>query len=389
MTLTFTDISKEIDKITPTLLERGQSTEDNRWIGDDNVALLDQSGVIQAAAPRRYGGSELSLREQSDLIKQVAHGCGSTGWLTMVWVSNVTLATYFPDITQDEIFADGPSPRISGGFTPSGTLRPQDDGYLLNGTWRFNSGCLGAAWDLCASIIENEDGTESEAIAIVPMSDLTTADDWKTFAAAGTGSVSSTATNVFVPGHRVVTFEEAILDTTAGRDHLRADRRYGLFPLIFVECVAVCIGIAQGALELFLGRVSGRPITYTNWEDQKLHPLTQIQVAEAANKIQAADTLNNNLIETLQAAADAGQETSEGFRAQLRGQAAYAVTLAKEATEILYRASGASVLQKSLPIQRFFRDIEGFSQHALLNLETNLEVHGRSILGLELDTPFL
>ncbi|PRP61210.1 acyl-CoA dehydrogenase, partial [Bacillus halotolerans] len=97
----------------------------------------------------------------------------------------------------------------------------------------------------------------------------------------------------------------------------------------------------------------------------------------------------NNLIETLQAAADAGQETSEGFRAQLRGQAAYAVTLAKEATEILYRASGASVLQKSLPIQRFFRDIEGFSQHALLNLETNLEVHGRSILGLELDTPFL
>ncbi|GAA2683153.1 MULTISPECIES: FAD-dependent oxidoreductase [Actinosynnema] len=54
------------------------------------------------------------------------------------------------------------------------------------------------------------------------------------------------------------------------------------------ECAAACVGIAKAAYELFLERVVNRPITCTSWEDQREHPLTQIQVATAANKITAA-----------------------------------------------------------------------------------------------------
>ncbi|MBW4716735.1 acyl-CoA dehydrogenase family protein [Saccharothrix obliqua] len=385
----FTAVLEAARDIVPTLRENGRASEDQRWIVDENVRLLEKSGVLRAAAPKRYGGLDLPLGEAAKLVAEVASGCGSTGWVTMVWVSNTWLVTLFPDQAQDEVFGAGPSARISGGFTPSGVLTPVDGGYRLSGTWRFNSGCRGADWNMAASVLHHADGTEEEVMALVPMSEFTIADDWDTFAAAGTGSASSTLDDVFVPAHRVVTFEHALTDTTPGRAHLDPSRRYGLFPVVFTECAMACVGIARGALDLFLKRIPGRPITYTSWTDQRQHPLTQVQVATAANKIAAAEGLAEGWWRLLQGRADEGGELTPEERAVLRGETAFAIQLAKEAVEILYGASGASVLQKSVPMQRFFRDIEGFSQHALLLASTNLEVQGRVLLGLDPETPFL
>ncbi|MCE6998115.1 acyl-CoA dehydrogenase [Saccharothrix sp. S26] len=385
----FTAVLDAVREVVPTLRENGRASEDNRWIVDENIHLLEKTGVLGIASPRRYGGLDLPIGEAAKIISEVASACGSTGWITMVWVSNAWLATLYPDKTQDEVFADGPSVRISGGFTPSGTLTPTEGGYKLSGTWRFNSGCRGAQWNMAAAIVQRPDGTEDEAIAIVPMREFTIADDWDTFAAGGTGSASTSLKDVFVPEHRVVSFEHALTDTTPGRAHVEPGRRYGLFPVVFTECAAACIGIARGAMELFLQRVPGRPITYTSWTDQRQHPLTQIQVATAANKIAAAEGLAEGWWKLLQGRADEGGELTTEERAQLRGQTAYAIQLAKEAVEILYSASGASVLQKSVPMQRFFRDIEGFAQHGLLLNTTNYEVQGRTLLGLDPDTPFL
>ncbi|MGC4924831.1 hypothetical protein ACLQ2I_00175, partial [Streptomyces sp. DT117] len=62
-------------------------------------------------------------------------------------------------------------------------------------------------------------------------------------------------------------------------------------------------------------------------------------------------------------------------RAELRGQGGYAVQLAKEATHTLFTASGASAIQRSLPTQRFFYDVQGISTHAMMTPDANLEVY--------------
>ncbi|MFD0382200.1 hypothetical protein ACFQ2B_06470 [Streptomyces stramineus] len=122
------------------------------------------------------------------------------------------------------------------------------------------------------------------------MSEFSVADDWHTSAAAATGSSTSSVEDVFVPEHRVVGFGDAIFNTTAGRANpTEGGRFYGLFTFVMAECAATFIGLARGAYELFLDRVPGRGITYTSWTDQTQHPLTQIQVATAANKIAAAE----------------------------------------------------------------------------------------------------
>ncbi|MFP3992302.1 acyl-CoA dehydrogenase family protein [Streptomyces sp. E11-3] len=382
-------VLEAVRDIVPTLRENGQRAEENRWIPEDNIALLEKADVFRTAMPRRFGGLDFSVQDQARVLSEIGRGCGSTAWLAMVWVSSAGLAALFPDQAQEEVFGSGPV-RISGGFTPSGQLKPADGGYVLDGSWRFNSGCRGADWNIAAAVLERPDGTHDEVVAIVPMAEFTIADDWHTSSASATGSSTTTAKGVFVPEHRVITFGDAILNTTPGRDAAVTEgRKYGLFSYIMAVCAAAYLGIARGAYELFLERVPGRGITYTDWSDQAKHPLTQIQTATAANKIAAADALQSEVLDLLQRRADAGEQPTDAEKADVRGRSAYAIQLAKEAVEIVYNAAGASVIQRNVPLQRFHRDAQGLALHGLLLLSTNLEVQGRVLLGLDPETPFL
>lgn len=384
------DVESVLDAVreaVPALRHNGQAAEEQRWLPQENIDLLEQAGVFRIATPRRFGGLDLSLADQVRVLTEISRGCGSTGWVSLVWVSSAWMATLYPDRTQQEIFGDG-SVRVSGGFTPTGTLTPTDDGYLLNGSWRFNSGCRGADWNINAAILRHPDGTSEEMVAAVPMSEFTIADDWHTSAAAATGSSTSTAKDVFVPAHRVMSYADAIMGTATDRTPAPG-RDYSLFTFVMAESVAAYLGIAKGAFEMFLERVPGRGIAYTDWTDQAKHPLTQHQVALAANKIAAAEGLQNGYLPMLQRHADAGTQPDVAERTMVRGQAAYAIQLAKEAVEILFTAAGATVIQKAVPLQRFHRDIQGLSLHGLLLLSTNLEVQGRVLLGLDPGTQIL
>jgi 3-hydroxy-9,10-secoandrosta-1,3,5(10)-triene-9,17-dione monooxygenase len=284
----------------------------------------------------------------------------------------------------------GGSVRVSGGFTPGGTLVPADGGYLLNGSWRFNTGCRAADWNMTAAIVEGSDGPRGEAVAVVPMSELTTADDWDVSAASGTGSVTSIAKDVFVPEHRVADAERAVLGTLDNRSNTGATgRNYGLYSFVLIESVASIIGMARGAYELFVARLPGRGISYSSWTDQSAHPLTHIQVATAANKITAADAMLDRMISVVQRRADEGEQPTWEEKADIRGQTAFAIQLAKEAVELLYTASGATVIARSVPLQRFHRDVQGFAQHGLLQVNTGLEVQGRVLLGLDPQNNYL
>ncbi|MBB5857527.1 acyl-CoA dehydrogenase family protein [Amycolatopsis umgeniensis] len=382
-------VLKAVRDIVPRLRENGHKAEDARWIPDENVELLDKAGVFQLATPARFGGLDLPLADQFEILAEIARGCGSTGWVAMAWVSTAWLATQYPDKAQEEIFAN-PSVRISGGFSPTGTVERTEGGYNLNGTWRFNSGCRGAHWDLLGVTLEEPDGQHRELYVIVPMSELSIADDWHVSAAAATGSSSTTANDVFVPAHRVIDAGDALFGLTGDRSNTGATgRNYGLIGFVMTESVASYVGMARAAYELFVSKVGGKPIAYTPWEDQAEHPLTQLKVSLAANKIAAAEALVARWITLLQQRADAGEQPTVEEKATGRGQCGYAIQLAKEAVEELQSVSSGSAIMRNSPFQRFFRDIEGLALHGMMTPNSNLEVHGRVELGLDPNTYLL
>jgi hypothetical protein len=152
-----------------------------------------------------------------------------------------------------------------------------------------------------------------------------------------------------------------------------------------VNAVGTPLGIAQGALEAFAERLPGRPITYTDYLVQSEAPITHLQIGEATLKTDSADAHARIAARALDAPPRERFTMQE--RVKMRAHVGYATGLAREAVETLFTGSGASAIQRSVPIQRFQRDIQGLANHAVLAPHTNIELYGRVLCGLPPNSP--
>jgi alkylation response protein AidB-like acyl-CoA dehydrogenase len=292
----------------------------------------------------------------------------------MSWLVGV-----FPDEAQREIFATG-DPRISGVFSPTGTAVPKDGGFLVNGRWGFNTGCHGARWTVLNVVVG-----EMPTCMIARSADLTILDDWYATGMAATGSNTVVAENVFVPGYRAIPLPHMLEARYPDRHNARNPYfNYPLAPVLTVNAGGTPVGTARGAMDAFLERLPGRGITYTNYTNKAEAPVTHLQLAEASMKIDSADA-HVRMATSLLDGASNGSMTMQ-TRVKSRAHIAYSTGLAREATDILFYASGASSIQEHMAIQRYQRDIQALSNHAIMHPQTGLELYGRILCGLEPNT---
>jgi alkylation response protein AidB-like acyl-CoA dehydrogenase len=375
--------------LVPLLREQALTTERERRVAPECIAALAEAGVFRITLPRRYGGYECTLTTQVEVLTEVARGCGSSSWVAAVYSIGTWLVALFADEAQDEVFAT-PDPRISAVATPSSSARPVPGGYRVTGRWAFNTGCLDAHWAVLGTMREGSEPEAGHMLVAIPYSELAIHDDWFVSGLRGTGSCSVSADDVLVPEHRVLAMPEA----TAGR--YRSERnaeiplyRAPLGPVIVANSAGTPLGLGQAALEAFRERLPGRAITFTDYADQSAAPLTHLQVAEAAMKLDSAAHHARRSAELVDAKALAGDSYTTEERARVRMDLGWVVELARSATQILQDASGATSIHDHVPIQRILRDIEALSLHAVLNPKINLELYGRVLLGLEPNTKLL
>src|SRR6266849_7837978 len=84
----FMTILENVRKLGPTLRERALEAERAGRHSDQTIADLDATGAFNIGSPAEYGGDELSVRQQLDVISEVAKWDGSCGW--SVWVAAST-----------------------------------------------------------------------------------------------------------------------------------------------------------------------------------------------------------------------------------------------------------------------------------------------------------
>ncbi len=84
------------------------------------------------------------------------------------------------------------------------TAVPVPGGVLVNGSWPFISGALSSAWQQVAAIFLDPDGQPYPVMGPVPVSELEIVDDWHTGGLRGTGSVTTTAKDLFIPQERIL-----------------------------------------------------------------------------------------------------------------------------------------------------------------------------------------
>ena len=76
-------------------------------------------------------------------------------------------------------------------------------------------------------------------------------------------------------------------------------------------------------------------------------------------------------------------------RVRARADLGAVCRLGKEAVDILASASGGSSIYSDQPIQRIARDINAVTMHALMHPDTNAELYGRILCGLEPDSLYI
>ncbi|MER6662916.1 acyl-CoA dehydrogenase family protein [Amycolatopsis japonica] len=386
---TTTQLVERAANLVPLLREQATSAEQDRHLSDAVIDALTDAGMYRMRVPARYGGWECDARTMVDVATELGRGDGSASWVTAVSWITTWMAGLFPDETQDEVFADG-DVRVCGTLSPTGTAVPVDGGLLLNGKWGFISGALHARWQVVIAMSPTPDGAQQPVMAMVPLSDLTIVDDWHTSGLGASGSVTTVAQDVHVPYARVLPLAAALVEQYGSKLNATSPIfRAPLLPTASVSSAGTVLGLAKSAMEHFLLRLPGRGITYTNYSSQREAPLTHRQVAQAALKIDAAEFHVHRLAALVDDKSAVDEPWPADERVRARADMSQACLLAKEAVDILNSASGGSSIYLSVPIQRMARDVHAINQHALMHPDTNLELYGRVLCGLEPNTRYL
>lgn len=385
----------KVRAIGPTLRERALENERQGRHSDETIADLDATGVFNIASPAEYGGDELSVRQQLDVIMEVAKWDGSCGWTTWVAAStNWIPAGMGPEVIK-EVYADKwVGPRVAGSshFPASkGKAKRIEGGWIITGgPWTFGSDSLWAPYTNLGCMADEGDGKFLVG-AQVAQDELRFLDDWKVAGMKATGSVSLMLAEdeLFVPEHRCVDFRDVTgrkLDSGLAGPLWKAPTLGWAFALMS----GMSVGIAEGALERFVDRSAGRPIRGTTYKNQLEAPLTHLMLAEVHSKIQAAKLVaiaNAEETDRLGALAEAGTPANpdymQKFSARVLVETAYAAKWCAEAIELLQRNSGSTAIMESEPIQRAWRDARVITLHGALNLEALSENYGRLMAGMQ------
>jgi 3-hydroxy-9,10-secoandrosta-1,3,5(10)-triene-9,17-dione monooxygenase len=379
------------EALVPELRARVAEADELRKVPSANIEALRKAGLFRVLQARRYGGHQQSLRTHIDTITAVAQGCGATAWCMGVIHAHSWLMAHFPDLAQEETFGANPDALIAAVISPRGRAQFAKGGYMLSGVWPFASGSQHADWlFLGAAILDKRGDVIDEADFLVPSGDVTIKDDWNVTGLRGTGSCTIVVNDLFVPDHRYLSLRDLIAGNTPGAVlHEGPLYKSAGVPVLTLALTPCALGIARAALDAFRQRLPGRTVAYTQEEVQIEMPVTHVQAAQAATRIDVAEALLYRCADEIEAAAVRGQTMEFTKRARVRADCAWAVRQCLEAVEILYLASGGSGIADSSALGRAWRDLHAVNMHGLLNLETNMELYGRVVLGLTPNTPLI
>jgi 3-hydroxy-9,10-secoandrosta-1,3,5(10)-triene-9,17-dione monooxygenase len=371
--------------LAPRLRERVSSSEQLRCLPVETERELHESGLFRIVQPKRVGGSELDYVALIDCADAIGQGDASTAWTFANLASHHWMLAMFDSRAQDLIWGKDPNALIASSFIfPAGRARKVEGGYVLRGSWPFSSGVDCSEWNMLASVVSSEDDADGieYRIFLLPKSDYRIKDTWDATGLRGTGSNDVEVNDAFVPQSMTVGVHELAGGSTPGSavnpNALYTLPVFSLFPYVLS---GVALGNAQACLDDYVDLARHRASTYNRAKVGDL-PTTQIKIAEAASKIDAARLIMRSTC--IEALADArrGHVPDIAAKTKMRRDGAYSVNLCTEAVSLLFAASGARGLYMSGALQRQFRDAHAINSHIAFNFDAAGTNYGRVVLGL-------
>jgi 3-hydroxy-9,10-secoandrosta-1,3,5(10)-triene-9,17-dione monooxygenase len=379
------ELLRRVADLRPLLRANAARAETDRRVPDEIIEALRAADVFRIMQPRRWGGLETDFTTFMKISEEIGRGDGSTGWVAALMNVCGWLIGLYPEQAQRDVWADDPHARACGVVAPTAETRAVDGGHIVSGSWGFASGSAHSSWALLGIPVVDAAGQQiDQALALIPMRDLTVKDTWFVAGLQGTASNTLVSDEVFVPDHRILSVGKALGGEYATEHTGEALYHSAFVPVLALILVGPQIGMARAALDVVSESLAkGKPISYTFYENSAAAPTTQLNVAEAAELIDTAH------LHAMRAAADiddwaASLDYMDRLtRTRVRMDTGYIARRCREAIDLLVSTGGASSFGQKNPLQRIWRDQETGSRHAVVNPSIAAEIYGRELLGQE------
>jgi alkylation response protein AidB-like acyl-CoA dehydrogenase len=376
------DLLAKTTALADQFASRALETEQLGRLPDETVAQLLELGLARSLVPRQWGGWELGFKQVIDVLTAIARSCMSTAWCAALYAEHPWVLAHFDERAQADVWSNGPDVPVCMSVAAPGTATRTADGFALEGTWPFVSGCDHAPWFLLASKWEDDAG-QHIGLCLVPRSEVEIDQaSWHVAGLRGTGSKTLSVRGSRVPTYRMRDSEALV---TAPNFHGRPTPPVYCQPFggsLGLVLAAIAVGGAEGALEQFRQRASRRVLRYQN-RVQAADPAAHLDLAEATLRVTSARLLLEDACETVRVAGERSEQLSGAILAELRARKAFVVRLCAEAIDRLFAASGGGALQETSPLQRLWRDTHAIQAHAGLNWSAHAQNYGGITVGLE------
>jgi alkylation response protein AidB-like acyl-CoA dehydrogenase len=368
-----TTASRFIDTIRelgPRFAERAAAADLEGRFVSDNYAELKKARVMSALVPSELGGGGASHGDVCQMLRELAHHCGSTALALSMHTHLVAAAVWrhkhgqpaealLRKIAASELVLVSTG---AGDWVDSvGKAERAPGGYRVTAVKRFGSGS--PVGDLMITSAPYEDSERGWEVLVFPVplgaAGVTVRNDWDTLGMRATGSNSIELNDVFV-GDDAIT-----LRRPRGQWHPSWSVTVTVAVPVFM---APYIGIAERAAALAREAVARRAP----------EPVLIQSLGELGNALTVAQMAFREMIEIANNF-DFMPKTEDADRMLIRKTIAAnaAIATVNKAVEVV----GGTALFRNVGLERLWRDIQGASFHPLPE-KKQLAFSGRVALGL-------
>ncbi|CAJ60326.1 MULTISPECIES: acyl-CoA dehydrogenase family protein [Frankia] len=381
-----TEWLSRVEKVTPVLVRHREQAERERVTPAAVIAALRDQNIHRMWVSPSFGGGGVSVRTGSAVLQALARVDASVAWQMGVQGVISRMSDYLPEQVACQLFQDSDG-LVVGGINPSGQAEPVPGGYRLRGRWSFASGSTHADWLVCASLVTEGDSpadglaggdcapaaTAPTRMLFVPAGVVRFDDDWHTTGLRGTGSVSFTVDDQFVP-------EEFTVDGGLLRRPPAARPSRG-YPIAYYDfgpftTASTILGIAQDALSAFPGIAVGT-VPARGTQTLGTSHTVQAGLARAAALVRSAELLLEDAAHHASLRCLIG---GEELSALIRLAAATVGENTVKAVDSLHSMAGTRALGAGGRLDRCLRDVHSAAAHITLS-PTNFEMVGAYLLG--------
>lgn len=176
-------------------------------IKEENHPLIQEiikEKWLKIWVPKEYNGLGVQFAEGLEILKNIAKRDGSLGWMVTLCAGANYFSRNLTPQTANELFSDTHT-CFGGSGMIGGTAEKKDNGYSINGYWKYATGApylthftINAKITINGVTQYNQDKTEKILSFVIPKNKVTIYPDWQSMGMKSTGTYSFKVEELFI-----------------------------------------------------------------------------------------------------------------------------------------------------------------------------------------------